>query len=59
MRRDQCYDSGALKKSCDANLTNELKSLPADPKKWPMPPVPGTEGESDRFRRDAIIIFGK
>ena len=59
MRHDQCYDSGASMKSCDAKLINELKSLPADPKAWPTPPARGTEGDSDQFRRGAIIIFGK
>lgn len=56
-RHDNCYDSGVGKQSCDANLVNELKSLPDDSSKWPIAPRPRTEGDSDRFRQGAIRIF--
>ncbi|MBI3523008.1 MAG: hypothetical protein HY066_00555 [Betaproteobacteria bacterium] len=58
-RHDQCFDSGTPKASCNRKLVDELKALPDDPKQWPRPPAPGTEGDSDRFRRGAITIFGR
>jgi len=58
MRHDQCYDSGAAKKSCDTKLASELKALPADPRQWPMPPRPGTESDTVQFKNGAIFLFG-
>ena len=58
-RHDQCFDSGTQKASCNRKLVDELKALPYDPRQWPRPPAPGTEGDSDRFRRGAITIFGR
>lgn len=58
-RHDQCYDAGTSKASCDKRLVDELKALPGDPRRWPRPPIPGTEGDSDRYRRGAITIFGR
>ena len=57
MRHDQCYDLGAAKSSCDSKLVTELKALPDDPRKWSMPPRPGTESDTIQFRRGAILIF--
>jgi len=58
-RHDQCYDAGTKKATCDRELVKELKALPTDPRKWSRPPSPGTEGDSDRYRRAAIILFDK
>ena len=57
MRHDLCYDSGSDKKSCDRNIVDELKSLPFDPRQWPMPPKPGTEADTIRFLNGAIRLF--
>ncbi|MBI5937843.1 MAG: hypothetical protein HY850_08350 [Betaproteobacteria bacterium] len=59
MRHDQCFDSGESKKSCNTKLVSELQSLPDDPRKWPMPPKPGTERDTKQFLRGAILIFGQ
>ncbi|MBX3618359.1 MAG: hypothetical protein KF839_14735 [Nitrosomonas sp.] len=58
-RHDQCYDAGTPKALCDKKLVDELKALSSDPRRWTRPPAPGTEGDSDRYRRGAIIIFGQ
>lgn len=59
MRHDQCFDSGTSQATCNRRLVDELKALPDDSKKWPRPPAPGTEGDSERFRYGAIRIFGR
>ncbi len=59
MRHDLCYDSGKPKSACDATLVRELKSLPDDSRKWPAPPKPGTEGDTERFRQGAILLFSE
>ncbi len=58
-RHDQCYDAGTPKVLCDKKLVDELKALPSNPRLWARPPAPGTEGDSDRYRRGAITIFGR
>ena len=58
MRHDQCYDAGKSKSSCDAALADELRSLPMNPRNWPMPPKPGTEPDTMRFLNGAIRYFG-
>jgi uncharacterized protein RhaS with RHS repeats len=57
MRHDQCYDSGASKKSCDAKMVDELRSLAKDPRTWAMPPRPGTERDTIRYLSGAIFLF--
>ncbi len=57
MRHDQCYDAGQLKVSCDADLVRELTSLPMNPKKWPMPPKPGTVPDTMQFLNGALTKF--
>lgn len=51
--------AGTSEVFCDKKLVDELRALPSDPRRWPRPPAPGTEGDSDRYRRGAIIIFGR
>jgi RHS repeat-associated protein len=58
MRHDLCYDSGTAKKQCDARLISELKALPINPRKWPVPPKLGTEADTILFLIGAILIFG-
>lgn len=57
---DHCYDRcrgrTACKKACDRALVDELNGLPDDPRNWPSPPRPGTEGDSTNYRRAAIYI---
>jgi hypothetical protein len=48
MRNDQCYESGASKKSCEVNTVDKLRSLAKDP---------GTEGDTIRFLNGAIFLF--
>ena len=57
MRHDLCYDSGQGKKSCDKKLVDELRSLPADPRNWPMPPRAGTEQDSVNFLNNTVRLF--
>ncbi|MDR1614783.1 MAG: hypothetical protein LBS26_04350 [Campylobacteraceae bacterium] len=63
-RHDECYvGCGTSNNQCIANcdkvLVEELRQLPEDPRLWPTPPIVGTEGDSSRYRRGAIVIFGK
>lgn len=62
MHHDNCYaNCGGDKlctKACDKTLVKELLALPDDPKKWPMPPRKGTEGDSALYRSGAIQYFG-
>ncbi|WP_292916080.1 RHS repeat-associated core domain-containing protein [Nitrosomonas sp.] len=58
MRHDLCYDSGTAKKQCDARLISELKPLPINPRKWPVPSKLGTEADTILFLIGAILIFG-
>lgn len=58
MRHDQCYDAGKPKSTCDAALADELRSLPMNPRNWPMPPRPGTEKDTIQFLNGAILRFG-
>lgn len=57
MRHDLCYDSGAAKQLCDARLVRELKTLPNNPRKWPVPRKLGTEVDTILFLIGAILIF--
>jgi len=56
-RHDACYFQGKDNTVCNRRLVKELLQLPVDPRKWPRPPRPGTEGESRRFRSWAIWYF--
>jgi len=42
------------KRPCDQTLVKCLTDLPSNPKNWPMPPRPGTEKDSERFKQWAI-----
>ena len=42
---------------CDPDLVRCLTNLSDDPKRWPRPPRPGTEGDTKRFRSSAIEVF--
>jgi hypothetical protein len=44
-------------RACDLELVRCLRQLPNDPKQWPHPPRPGTEGDSKSFRDHAISWF--
>ena len=60
---DKCYDEcGEFPDpkciaACDARLVEELEELPNDPRAWGTPPRTGTEGDSRRYRDDAIELF--
>jgi RHS repeat-associated protein len=60
-KHDNCYiscgDDKECMAACDSTLYNDLKSLPDDPRDWPFPPVPGTEGQADFFRDLAKLYF--
>ena len=61
MLHDKAYDAvscPADTKKADADLVARLKALPDDPKQWPLPPRAGTEGDSSRYRKMAILYFG-
>ena len=61
MRHDQCWDNcrgnSACKSVCNYSLADELLALPRDSRKWPVPPTPGTERDSESFRDGAIRLF--
>lgn len=57
MSHDQCYGSCGRTKQCDQDLRVCLGKLPEDSRKWLNPPRIGTEGDSERYRRGALIIF--
>jgi hypothetical protein len=63
MRHDFCYDrvggDPQQIRACDKTLVDELKALPADPQQWQRPPRPGTEGDTDWYRKGAIKWFGR
>jgi len=61
-RHDKCWDSCGANNpgcidACDAQIVNELRDLGDDSRQWPRPPRPGTEGDSEWFRRQAIKRF--
>lgn len=60
-RHDECFDvCGSNKQclaTCNKKLVDELRRLPDDPRKWPNPPRPGTEGDSRSYRDKAIRYF--
>jgi hypothetical protein len=60
MKHDKAYDAAKdpedIKKA-DKELVDGLKKLPDDPKQWPQPPKPGTEGDSSRFCKMAKAYF--
>jgi RHS repeat-associated protein len=43
--------------SCNRRLVQCLRDLDNDSHNWPKPPRPGTEGDSESYRRAAIIFF--
>ena len=61
---DICYSTCsnpndmACRAMCNKQLVNELKALPSDPRKWPLPPRSGTERDSANFRNRALGYFG-
>lgn len=63
MAHDFCYDragddAGSLR-DCDKTLVDRLRALPKDSRSWPRPPRPGTEPDSDGFRKWAIRWFDR
>ncbi|WP_326538133.1 RHS repeat-associated core domain-containing protein [Pseudorhodoferax sp.] len=57
---DLCYGSnptGDQKLTCDRTMSKDLLDLPHDPKKWPQPPIKGTEGAATRYRNLATQLF--
>ncbi|MDR3762572.1 MAG: RHS repeat-associated core domain-containing protein, partial [Acidobacteriota bacterium] len=59
MAHDKCYEGTCGKPTCDQTLVKCLKALPNNPRNWPMPPRPGTDGDSSTYRGWAIWYFGK
>ena len=59
MRHDLCYDAGRPRLQCDRELVQDLRDLPRDPLRWAVPPPPGTEGDTLRFLRGAILMFDR
>jgi len=61
MRHDNCWDqcrgNRQCMAACDRVIVNELRNLPDDPRRWPQPPRPGTEGDSRNYRNWAIQYF--
>ena len=64
MHHDLCYEARSKNASkqdtalCDQQMVRELKKLSDNSKNWPHPPKPGTEGDAERYRNRAILIFG-
>ena len=58
MNHDNCYGTCRDRTDCNRDLVRCLERLPDDPRRWPEPPPPGTDADSSRFRRGAIIYFG-
>jgi len=60
-RHDNCYIACGTNTqciaTCNAQLTDELRNLHNDPRQWPQPPRPGTEGDTIRYRNNAIEYF--
>ena len=60
-RHDTCYAAAGTNQQgiaiCDRAVVNELRALDHDPRRWPRPPRPGTEGDSRRFRDMTILWF--
>lgn len=60
---DLCYDCCKGDKSCmykcDDKLRSDLNTLPNNPINWPMPPRPGSEGQSNRFKKGALWWFSR
>ena len=54
---DNCKGNTSCMKSCDKKLVDDLKKLPGNSKKWPLPPKKGTEKDSEIFRKGAILYF--
>jgi RHS repeat-associated protein len=54
----EAYDPLCIAK-CDRTLVDELWKLDNDPRKWPMPPKPGTERDTVSYRLDALYFFSR
>jgi len=63
MRHDNCWDQCGNNRQCVAacnrQTVDELRGLPDDSRRWPQPPRPGTEGDSERYRWGAIQRFSQ
>jgi RHS repeat-associated protein len=53
---DASTEQGCMR-PCDQSLVKCLTNLPSNPRNWPMPPKPGTEKDSERFKQWAIDSF--
>ena len=51
--RQECIDE------CDRELVRCLRDLDNDPRNWPQPPNPGTEGDTKRYKWAAEKYFGE
>ena len=49
---------GDCKTGCNERLYKCLGRLSADSKKWSHPPKPGTERDSEDYRKSAMEVFG-
>jgi RHS repeat-associated protein len=49
-------DASAKKDVCDPQFDRCLARLPDDPRKWPVPPTPGTEADATRFRNGGSLL---
>jgi RHS repeat-associated protein len=62
MRHDKCWarcaGDRACMRACDYALNDELGRLPRDSRKWPRPPRPGTERDTQTMRDRARWFFG-
>lgn len=62
MRHDQCWarcaGDRACMRACDYDLNDDLGRLPSDSRKWPRPPRPGTERDTETMRDRARWFFG-
>ncbi|ADK86493.1 hypothetical protein Deba_3140 [Desulfarculus baarsii DSM 2075] len=56
-RHDDCYDSAVAREECDRRLVRELEALPADPARWPHPPVADEVEAADEYRTMALWWF--
>jgi RHS repeat-associated protein len=62
MHHDNCYaqcgDNRLCIAACDRTLLKELLALSKDPRKWPLPPLKGTEADSRNYLEQALRRFG-
>jgi len=61
LSHDYCYDragdDGRMLRDCDDQLLDDLRAMAPDPRAWPNPPTPGSEGDANRIRNDITKWF--